>query len=521
MKNGKPALPDARVLRQRAEQKLRERQALAKLPPGEIDARALVHELEVHQIELEMQNEELRHAEAQAQEALDKYADLFDFAPLGYFHLTQDGVIREANLAGAALLGLDRSRVVSGRFAAWVAPACLRTFASFRKAVLASETRQTCEIQLLCQGRGALDAQLEGLAPPAQAGLEKTWRLAVLDVWARKQAEAALRKSEALAQSEKEFRLLAEAMPQIVWATRADGWNTYFNQQWVDYTGLTREESYGHGWNKPFHPDDQQRAWDAWQNAVTNRATYALEFRLRRADGTYRWWLVRGVPVLDEKGIILKWFGTCTDINDFKEAEKALLEAGEERLRLVLEATSMGIFEVDLRTGEGRWNMVEFELLGLKPGDAPSVPATFFRYLHPDDASRVQAQWAEATQTGILNTEFRIVRADGQMRWLAGMGRFAYAGKPDDSAPGDKPAPERFLGVNFDITERRQMEEEIRQRAEELRATNEELTRFNDAMVGRELRMIELKQEIDALCAQLGQPLRYGPIPGEEAQPAQ
>src|ERR1039458_4718944 len=98
-------------------------------------------------------------------------------------------------------------------------------------------------------------------------------------------------------------------------------------------------------------------------------------------------------------------------------------------------------FEVDLRTGEGRWNAVEFELLGLKPGDAPSVPATFFRYLHPDDAARVQAQWAEATQTGILNTEFRIVRADGQVRWLAGMGRFAYAGKPHASAPEGKPEP--------------------------------------------------------------------------------
>ena len=70
--------------------------------------------------------------------------------------------------------------------------------------------------------------------------------------------------------SENEFRLLAEAMPQIVWVTRADGWNTYFNQQWADYTGLTLEESYGHGWNKPFHPEDRQRAWDAWQNAVTN-----------------------------------------------------------------------------------------------------------------------------------------------------------------------------------------------------------------------------------------------------------
>ena len=336
-----------------------------------------------------------------------------------------------------------------------------------------------------------------------------------MDITERKQAETAL------AVSEKEFRLLAEAMPQIVWATRADGWNSYFNQQWVDYTGLTLEESCGHGWNKPFHPDDQQRAWDAWQNAVTNRATYALECRLRQADGAYRWWLVRGVPVLDEKGRVLKWFGTCTDINDLKEAEKALREAGEERLRLVLEATSMGTFEVDLRTGEGRWNTVEFELLGLKPGDAPSVPATFFRYLHPDDAARVQAQWAQATQTGILNTEFRIVRADGEVRWLAGLGRFAYAGKPDLSAPEGKPEPERFLGVNFDITERKQMEEEIRRRAEELRASNEELTHFNEAMVGRELRMIELKQEIDALCAKFGQPPRYAAVPGEDAPPAQ
>ena len=463
----------------------------------------------------------------------------------------------------------------------------------------------------------------------------------------RRQVEAALRKSEALALSEKEFRLLAEAMPQIVWATRADGWNTYFNQQWVDYTGLTLEESYGPGWNKPFHPDDQQRAWDTWQNAVTNRATYSLECRLRRVDGTYRWWLIRGVPVVDEKGTVLKWFGTCTDINDFKRAEQALREAGEERLRLVLEATSMGTFEVDLRTGEGRWNTVEFELLGLKPGDAPSVPATFFRYLHPDDAARVQAQWSEATQTGFLNAEFRIVRADGQVRWLAGLGRFAYAGKPGDSAPEGKREPVRFLGVNFDITERKEMEEtlresesryraigesidygvwvcapngrniyaspsflklvgltqeqcsnfgwgevlhpddtartisaweecvrtggrwdiehrfrgvdgkyhpvlargvpvrndrgeilcwvginldisrlkdaeeELRRRAEELRVSNDELNRFNEAMVGRELRMIELKREIDVLCAQLGQPPRYGPISGEEAPPSQ
>lgn len=128
----------------------------------------------------------------------------------------------------------------------------------------------------------------------------------------------------ALVNSEKEFRLLAEAMPQIVWATDADGRNTFFNQQWVEYTGLSMEESSGDGWNKPFHPDDQQRAWDAWQQAINHNATYSLECRLRRADGQYRWWLIRGVPVNNETGAIAKWFGTCTDIQDIKQIESDL-----------------------------------------------------------------------------------------------------------------------------------------------------------------------------------------------------
>jgi PAS domain S-box-containing protein len=148
-----------------------------------------------------------------------------------------------------------------------------------------------------------------------------------LELRVQERTEALRRQAEALSTSEKEFRLLAEAMPQIVWITRADGWNIYFNQQWVDYTGLTLEESYGHGWNKPFHPDDQKRAWDAWQNAVTNNGTYSLECRLRAADGTYRWWLVRGVPVVNEKGETTKWFGTCTDIDELKRVEAQFRQA--------------------------------------------------------------------------------------------------------------------------------------------------------------------------------------------------
>jgi diguanylate cyclase (GGDEF)-like protein/PAS domain S-box-containing protein len=140
----------------------------------------------------------------------------------------------------------------------------------------------------------------------------------VRDITERKQAENALKMSEL------RFRTMAEAMPQVVWITRPDGWNIYFNQQWVDYTGLTLEESYGNGWNKPFHPDDQRRAWDAWQQAIHNNGKYSLECRLRRKDGVYRWWLVRGVPLHDESGNIMQWFGTCTDINDIKAVEQDL-----------------------------------------------------------------------------------------------------------------------------------------------------------------------------------------------------
>jgi two-component system, NarL family, sensor histidine kinase UhpB len=121
-----------------------------------------------------------------------------------------------------------------------------------------------------------------------------------------------------------EFRLLTESLPQIFWICAPDGMNIYFNQLWVDYTGMTLEESYGHGWNKPFHPDDQQRAMEAWQNATSNGAVYALECRLRRKDGVYKWWQIHGVPVPDKRGRVVKWFGTCTDIHELKEAEERL-----------------------------------------------------------------------------------------------------------------------------------------------------------------------------------------------------
>jgi diguanylate cyclase (GGDEF)-like protein/PAS domain S-box-containing protein len=153
--------------------------------------------------------------------------------------------------------------------------------------------------RLLCQLAMDISFALAGFAHESQ----------------RKRAEEALRKSE------DQFHTLAEAMPQIVWIALPDGSDTYHNQKWIDYTGLTPEESLGHGWDKSLHPDDRQPALDAWENATAARGIYSVEIRLRRADGVYRWWLVRGVPQQDDAGNIIKWFGTSTDIHDLKAAE--------------------------------------------------------------------------------------------------------------------------------------------------------------------------------------------------------
>ena len=141
-----------------------------------------------------------------------------------------------------------------------------------------------------------------------------------------------------------------------------------------------------------------------------------------------------------------------------KRTEEALRDS-EERQRLVLQAGSMGTFEVDLLTGEGQWNATEFELLGLRPGEVVAGPDIFFRFVHPDDVEQLQDQWAEAMRSGKLDVEFRIVRADGQERWLAGKGQFFSDGKPGVNDSGTRGKPLRFMGVNFDITGRKKAEE--------------------------------------------------------------
>ncbi|MEI6950819.1 PAS domain-containing protein [Paraflavisolibacter sp. H34] len=117
-------------------------------------------------------------------------------------------------------------------------------------------------------------------------------------------------------ESHKEFQFAMDFLPQIFWLTWPDGFHYYYNQQWYDYTGLPYNKAKGEGWHALFHPDDQDRAWKLWQHSLATGAPYEIEYRLRRHDGQYHWFLARALPLRDETGAITKWFGTCTDIHD-------------------------------------------------------------------------------------------------------------------------------------------------------------------------------------------------------------
>lgn len=160
----------------------------------------------------------------------------------------------------------------------------------------------------------------------------------------------------ALRRSEAEFRTLVEAMPQIVWVTRPDGWHIDFNQPWLDYTGLTLEESLGFGWNAPFHPEDRDRAAEQWRHATNSGEPYEIEYRLRRWDGVYHWMLGRALPMRDAGGRIVKWFGTCTDIDDLKRTQERLDEAQR--------VGKIGDWEYNVITEETSWSPEVYRIFG-------------------------------------------------------------------------------------------------------------------------------------------------------------
>jgi diguanylate cyclase (GGDEF)-like protein/PAS domain S-box-containing protein len=265
---------------------------------------------------------------------------------------------------------------------------------------------------------------------------------------------------DALPTGDAEWRHLVETMPQIVWITRPDGWHVHFNQQWLDFTGLTLEESLGHGWNPAFHPDDQARAAARWKQATSTGAPYEIEYRLRRADGTYHWMLGRAMPLRDEAGEIVKWFGTCTNIEELKRTQAKVSAQAQ-----LLDQTQDAIVVQDLEHRVVYWNKAAERLHGWTAAEAHGRCVGELICL---DMGQVEAAVGAVLRDGEWTGELRHVTRGGDELLMEG--RWTLL-RHDDGTPRS------ILTVNTDVTERRKFEARLL-RELEFKATHDELTRL-------------------------------------------
>ena len=266
-----------------------------------------------------------------------------------------------------------------------------------------------------------------------------------IDIDDRKSAE------EAVNRNERTLRSIINTIPVTAWCTRPDGYCEFLNQRWLDYAGMSAEEARGWGWGAAIHPEDRAELVQYWQSCLDTGTPVDTEARMRRFDGSYRWFLFRANPLRDETGEIVNWYGTNIDIEDRKQANEAL-RASERDLSLIIE-TIPGFVWCAGQNGEFNYlNQRILDYTGAAIADW--AEGTWTDFLHPNDVEPTMRAWSNAVATGRPHEiQCRLRRADGEYRWFHMLG---------EATRNHEGAITRWYGLLLDIDDRKNMEEALR-----------------------------------------------------------
>jgi PAS domain S-box-containing protein len=290
--------------------------------------------------------------------------------------------------------------------------------------------------------------------------------------------------------AEQELRDVIETMPTMVWTARTDGSDEFGNRYWEEYAGLSHERTVGSGWQDAVHPADLKGHLEKWYASLASGKPFESEVRYRRAaDGQYRWFLSRAVPLRDGKGKIVKWYGVSTDIEDRKRAEEALRRS-EAYLAEGQRLTHTGSWALNVVTGHALHSSAEHtRMFGFDPEEGMPSFEDFLHRVHPEDQEHVLETFQALIRSGgDLDLRYRIAVPGGPVKYMHAIGHPVLK---QSGTTGE------YVGITIDITERRRLEEE----REKLRALEAELVHMNRVSTMGEMAASlahEVKQPISA-----------------------
>ena len=434
---------------------------------------------------------ERKRGEAALRESEARKAAVMAMALDGIITIDHEGRILEFNPAAEGIFG-HRSEDVLGREMAELVVPPQHQHAHRRGMTRYLETGEgpvlNKRIEVSAIRADGTEFPVELAITPIETGGPVVFTGFVRDITQRKQAEADLRESES------KFRAMADNISQFAWMTDAAGWIFWYNRRWFDYTGTTLGQMQGWGWKAVHHPDHVDRVVEKFARQIREGEPWEDTFPLRGADGSYRWFLSRAIPVRDDAGNVLRWFGTNTDITEQKVTSDALA-ASTERFRLLTEAIPQIVWNAD---AAGR-----VEYVNTRWKEYTDLPAESARgrgwlaAVHPDDAARVAAAWDVAVlqKADRFGQELRLRRAnDGDYRWMMAVavplrrsdgavdqwiGSMADFDDQKRQAENlERMVGERTAALQAEVEERRRAEERVRAVATELHRSNRELEQF-------------------------------------------